>query len=259
MLSDNKQETASRRAKMLAQLEENGQLSVKKLSRSFNVSEVTIRNDLNYLEKNNFLIRSRGGALKNQRVGLDFKLNEKSKQHLPEKQAIGRRAAELIKEGDTIILDSGTTTMEIAKNLSNFDNLTVITNALNIAGYLSGYGNIKIIMLGGYLRENSLSLVGPTSIESLKNFYGDKVFIGVDAISAAYGISTPNIEEAYLNRTMIDVSKEIIVVTDSSKFFNKSFAFICPMTAINTLITDKNIPEKEVDYMKDLKLDLIIV
>jgi DeoR family transcriptional regulator of aga operon len=167
MLSDNKQETASRRAKMLAQLEENGQLSVKKLSRSFNVSEVTIRNDLNYLEKNNFLIRSRGGALKNQRVGLDFKLNEKSKQHLPEKQAIGRRAAELIKEGDTIILDSGTTTMEIAKNLSNFDNLTVITNALNIAGYLSGYGNIKIIMLGGYLRANSLSLVGPMAESAL--------------------------------------------------------------------------------------------
>ena len=205
------------------------------------------------------LIRFRGGALKHHRVGLDFKLNEKSKQHLAEKQTIGRKATELINEGDTIILDSGTTTMEIAKNLSKFSNLTVITNALNIAGYLSNFKNIKIIMLGGYLRENSLSLVGPTAADSLRNFYCDKVFIGVDAIDASYGISTPNIEEAHLNRVMIGVSNELIVVTDSSKFFNKSFAFICPMSSIDTLITDKNIPKKETTFIKDMKLNLILV
>jgi DeoR family transcriptional regulator of aga operon len=255
----NLKETPARRAKILGQLEENGQLNVKQLSSFFGVSEVTIRNDLAYLENNNLLLRTRGGALRQHRVGLDFKLTVKSKQHQLEKQKIGKKAVELIKDGDTIILDSGTTTGEIAKNLTHFNELTVITNALNIAGKLADSATVKIIMVGGYLRENSLSLVGPMAETALRNYFVDKLFIGVDGIDSNYGISTPNIEEAYLNRVMIDISKEVIVVTDSSKFKQKSFAHISPISAIHTVITDNNIRTDEYDNLLKSGIKVITV
>lgn len=237
--------TLDRRVKILNLLEEEEHLQIVKLSKLFSVSEVTIRNDLSHLEQKGLLIRTRGGAIKQQRVGLDFRLSEKASQHRTEKQRIGKKAREFINNGDTIILDSGTTTLELSKNLTDFEDLTVITNAINIAGYLADLKNIKVVVPGGSLRENSLSLVGTTAEDSLKNFYCDKVFMGVDGIDTSYGISTPNIEEAHLNRVMIDVANELIVVADSSKFYRRSFAFISPIPSISTLITDKNIPKEE--------------
>ena len=237
--------TIERRAKIIEMLENDGQVKVPRLSQIFNVSDVTIRNDLDQLESKELLVRSRGGALRINRVGIDYQLDVKSKKHTNEKQLIGVKAAELINENDTIIFDSGTTTLEIAKNLSQFKNLTIITNALNIAGHLVNLPNIKIIIPGGSLRRNSLSLIGAAAEEGLKHYYCDKLFIGVDGIDSVNGISTPNMEEAHLNRIMIDVAKEVIVVTDSSKFFRRSFAFIAPLSKINTIITDNNIPEDE--------------
>ncbi len=252
MTSENKREnpnnasaTLDRRAKIIEYLESKGQVNVVDLSKEFNVSEVTIRNDLAQLEDKGLLIRSRGGAIRSQRVGIDYKLYEKSKKYLKEKQAIGKKTAELIKDNDTIIIDSGTTTMEVAKNLSAFKNLTVITNALNIASLLVNYDNVKVIMLGGILRKNSLSLIGPIAESSIKNYYCDKLIIGVDGIDFEHGISTPNSEEAQLNKLMIEISKEVIVVTDSSKFSRRSFAHIAPISKIDTVVTDSNIPPKE--------------
>jgi len=257
MLQNNKEETVSRRSKILTQLEEHGQINVKQLSQYFNVSEVTIRNDLTYLENKNLLIRSRGGAIKQQRVGIDFKLTVKTKKYQTEKQKIGRLAVDLIKEDDTIILDSGTTTAEIARNLGRFNKLTVITNALNIACILSDFSNIRVIILGGYLRANSLSLVGPMAESALRHYYVDKVFLGVDGIDSGHGISTPNIEEAYLNRTMIEMSKEVFVVTDSSKFNKRSFALIVPVNALDFVITDSGIPDDEKKNLQNAEVQII--
>lgn len=251
--------TLDRRAKIIEKLETTGQVKVLELSIEFNVSDVTIRNDLAQLEEKGLLIRSRGGAMKPQRVGIDYKLFEKSKRNLKEKQAIGKKAAELLNEGDTIIIDSGSTAMEVAKNLSRFENITVITNALNIASQLAAYDKIKMIMLGGMLRHNSLSLIGPIAETSLKNYYCDKLIIGVDGIDSQYGISTPNIEEAQLNRLMIDISKEVIIITDSSKFLRRSFAFIAPMTDVDIVITDTNIPKEELQRLENLGVKVILV
>lgn len=241
--------TLDRRAKIIEYIESRGQVNVVDLSKEFNVSEVTIRNDLAQLEEKGLLIRSRGGAIRSQRVGIDYKLNEKSKKYLKEKQAIGKKTVELIKDNDTIIIDSGSTTMEVAKNLSGFKNLTVITNALNIASILVNYENVKVIMLGGILRKNSLSLIGPIAESSIKNYYCDKLIIGVDGIDSEHGISTPNIEEAQLNKLMIEISKEVIVVTDSSKFSRRSFAYIAPISKIDVVVTDSNIPSKEYEAL----------
>jgi len=251
--------TLNRRVKILNLIEEQDHIQIVKLSKLFNVSEVTIRNDLSHLEQKGLLIRTRGGAIKQQRVGLDFRLSEKASQHYAEKQRIGKKAREFVNNGDTIILDSGTTTLEISKNLTDFEELTVITNAINIAGHLADLNNIKVVVPGGFLRENSLSLVGTTAEDSLKNFYCDKVFMGVDGIDTSYGISTPNIEEAHFNRVMIEVANELIVVADSSKFYRRSFAFIAPISSISTLITDKNIPGEESNKLQTAGVKVIMV
>lgn len=251
--------TVQRRAKILELIEQQGQVQVSALSDAFKVSSVTIRNDLAHLEKKNLLIRTRGGAIRPQRVAVDFKITEKAQKHFKEKQAIGRKAAELIEDGDTIILDSGTTTLEIAKNLGRFRELTVITNALNIAHLLADFQNIRVIVPGGILRKNALSLVGPTAESAIKNYYCDKLFLGVDGIDADFGISTPNVEEAYLNRIMIEISREVFVVTDSSKFNKRSFAFIAPMNAIHTVITDQNIPLAEKEKLEKIGVQVLTV
>ena len=251
--------TADRRAKIIDEIEHIGIVKVSDLSKKFGVSDVTIRNDLVQLEKKNMLIRAHGGAMKFQRVGVDFELDIKSKKHLIEKEKIGKKAAELIKDGDTIILDSGTTTLQIAKFVAHLKDLTVITNSLNIAGQLVDFNNVKVIMPGGNLRRKSLSLIGPIAENSIKNYYCDKVFLGVDGIDTSYGISTPNSEEAYLNNIMINISREVIVVTDSSKFLRKSFAFIAPLSKINTVITDSKIPDGEKLFLEKSSVNLFIV
>ena len=247
-----------RRAQILKIIEEEGQVKVATLSKIYKVSEVTIRNDLAQLEEKGLLIRARGGAFRARHVGMDYTLNIKAKKHNKEKQNIGKATAALINEGETIILDSGTTTMEVARHLGHFKKLTVITNALNIALELAQYPQIKIIIPGGFLRDNSLSLVGPIAESSIKNYYCDKFIMGVDGIEAEYGVSTPNVEEAHLNKLMIDISREVIVVTDSSKFLKRSFAFISNNSSVNSVVTDNGIPTEEKSKLENLGVNVIL-
>ncbi len=254
----NKISTVSRRALILDKLDQEKQVDVISLSKELNVSEVTIRNDLSRLEKKNMLIRARGGAIKLDHVGIDFNLSDKNKHHFKEKQRIGKAAAGLIEDGDTIILDSGTTTMEIARNLENKSDLTIITNALNIANQLAELKSGNIIIPGGFLRRNSLSLIGAIAEESFKNYFCDKLFLAVDGFNSAHGLSTPNVEEAHLNRIMIEISKQVIVVADSSKFHKRSFAFIAPINKVNVLVTDPGIAAEEKKKLEHAGIKVII-
>jgi DeoR family transcriptional regulator of aga operon len=246
--------------KILEILDKNGQVKVTELSEMFDVSVVTIRNDLAHLEEKGLLIKTRGGGIKTSlRVGIDYKLNEKAQIKYAEKQQIGKKAASIIEDNDIVIIDSGTTTLEITKNLHELKNLTVITNALNIASQLVDYENMRVILLGGLLRNTSLSLIGPIAENSIKSFYCDKVFLGVDGIDSTYGISTPNPEEAHLNKLMISISKQVIVVTDSSKFKKRSFMHIAPMSQIHTVITDSNIPADELKNLQNAGIEVLTV
>ncbi|HPG38940.1 MAG TPA: transcriptional repressor AgaR [bacterium] len=237
--------TADRRAQIIVTLDEKGQVDVQELSDYFMVSPVTIRNDLSYLEEKNLLYRTRGGAIKQTKVAMDLAFSEKARKNSDQKKRIGMKAAELVHEGDTIILDSGTTTMEIAKCIKGLRNLTVITHALNIASELAGVDGIEIIMPGGILRNKSFSLVGSQAEQNLRNFFCDKLFLGVDGLDPAYGISTPCASEAQLNRVMAEISTEVIVVADSSKFGKRSLALILPVNKIDKVITDQDITEEE--------------
>ncbi|MBN8863971.1 MAG: DeoR/GlpR transcriptional regulator [Sphingobacteriales bacterium] len=259
MKNPDKVSTVSRRALILEKLDKNGQVDVPSLSQELKVSEVTIRNDLIRLEQKNMLIRARGGAIKVDRVGIDFNLSDKNKQHLEEKKKIGKAAAALVEDGDTIILDSGTTTMEIARNLINVNNLTVITNALNIANQMADHQKANVIIPGGFLRKNSLSLVGGAAEENFKNYFCDKLFLAVDGFNTTHGMSTPNVEEAHLNRVMIEIAKQVVVVADSSKFHKRSFAFIAPVTEVDVVVTDAGIPVEDRKKLENAGVKVIIV
>ncbi len=256
----NQHNTVDRRMKILNKLSINDQVFVNELSKEFGVSEVTIRNDLEQLESKNLLIRARGGAMSTtQVVSQDLQLGEKHKLNLAEKVKIGKAAAKLIKESDTLIVDSGTTTLEVIRNIDpSLSNVTVITNALNIANQLVSMPNVNLIIPGGVLRKNSLSLIGPLAEKSFRNFFVDKVFLGVDGFDMMNGISTPNIEEAYLNQIMIEVAREVIVVADSSKFLRKSLAFICKLDRIDTVITDSGISDEDKKRLEDAGIKIII-
>lgn len=252
--------TVSRRADILDEINARGEVWVADLSKRFKVSEVTIRNDLAQLEKQKMLIRARGGAIKIrfEHIGMDSPLEEKMRQHYPEKQKIGRVAAKLISDGDTIILDSGTTTAEIARNLHHLNDLTVITNALNIATILAENYDFRVFMAGGRLRKRSFSLVGSMTEENISKYYCDKLFLGVDGIDRQHGLSTPNVEEANVNKVMIDIAEKVIIVADSSKFFRRRFASIAPITKIDTLVTDSGISDQDKQMLEQSGIKVII-
>jgi DeoR family transcriptional regulator, aga operon transcriptional repressor len=256
--NNNGKSTVRRRAEILEMLDTEGQVNIYDLSKSFGVSDVTIRKDLDNLEKKNMLIRARGGALKSPRVGMDYEYSDKRKRFLKEKQLIGKLAAGLIKENDTIILDSGTTTLEVAMNLTKFNDLTIITNAINIAAHLGEFDNLRILVPGGNLRKKSFSLTGTQADENFKKYFCDKLFLAVDGFDIEYGLSTPNPEEAHLNRTMIAMSKQLIVVADSSKFARKSFAFICPVDQVDIVVTDENIPVEIKKKLENMNIQVLV-
>lgn len=252
--------TRERRAIILQELRKQSEVSVVELSNMFKVSEVTIRKDLNELKKKNLVLRIRGGAIRlpDTNLGLDVAIKDKQLFHYKEKRSIGKLAASLINEGETILLDSGTTTLEVAKNLHAFEHLTVVTNAINIAMELLAYQRFTVILLGGHLRDVSLSTVGPIAESTLKIFYCDKLFLGVDSFNLEKGVSTPNIEEANINQTMMSMSKETIAVFDSSKFNKRSFTFIASVDKIHTVVTDESIPSDIRVQLRKMDVDLHI-
>ncbi|MBD8490301.1 DeoR/GlpR transcriptional regulator [Echinicola sp. CAU 1574] len=248
--------TAQRRSRILEVLDEHGQVNVSELSKEMGVSEVTIRNDLANLERNKLLVRAHGGAFKTNNMALP--VTEKKKINLDLKRKIGKKAVSMIEENDSIILDSGTTTFEISNNLGKFERLTVISNALDIVNNLASYDNLEVMMPGGFLKEFSMSLVGPMAERNLKQLHCNKLFLGVDGFKADVGVFTHYMEEAYLNQIMIDIAEEVIVVSDSTKFKKIGLAFISGFNSVHKVITDDRIETEYVKMLERNNVEVII-
>ena len=251
--------TVDRRNEIVQLINKNGKAKVEELSKYFSVSTVTIRNDLAYLEREGIIHRSYGGALIRDSVAIDASILEKRKLHVDEKRRIGISAASMILDGDSVILDSGTTTSEIARNIKDRKELTVMTNAINIASELAGSGEINVLLTGGTLRKQSYSLVGPQAEVILREYCFDKLFLGVDGFDLEFGLTTPNLFEARLNQVMVEVSKEIIAVADSSKFGRKSLCLIAKPNKITRVITDTKISREYYNSLTSLGIDVIRV
>lgn len=253
--------STGRRSSILQLLKQNSNISVNELSKKFNVSEVTIRKDLNLLKERNLLVRTRGGAILHEapKDDNDMSIRFKKLANYREKQAIGRMAASLIEEGDTIIIDSGTTALQVACNLHKFNNLTILTNAINVAQEVLSYKRFNVILLGGNIRNSSESVVGALAESNLKMFYCDKLFMGVDSFSVENGLSTPSVEEANINQIMISRSSKVIAVFDSSKINKRALAFITNTENIHTVVTDEGMDKTTRSQLKSKNIELYTV
>jgi DeoR family transcriptional regulator of aga operon len=248
-----------RQRAILELLRRDGRVVVVDLARQFHASQVTIRKDLDILHLKGQIHRTHGGALPARDGALeDPTLREKEKLHRKEKLQIAAAAARMVSEGQVVILDSGTTTTAIARALRNFQNLTIITNAANIAAELSGSA-LEVILTGGSLRKNSFSLVGPLAEETLHKLHADILFLGVDGFDVQSGLSTPNLLEAKVNRAMIEISKVAVAVCDSSKFGKRSLSLIAPTSSLRHVITDSGIPKADLSALKKSGVEVTVV
>jgi DeoR/GlpR family transcriptional regulator of sugar metabolism len=247
-----------RREKIIELLREDGHAKVIVLSKIFKVTEVTIRQDLEKLEKEGHLKREHGGAfLKNVESNVR-NITLRNQDNLPDKAVIASRALKFIKDGDTIILDSGSTTTEIAKIIRGFKNLTVITNALNIALILGGEPGISLVLTGGEFKAPTLSLTGQKAADFFSNLHVDKLFLATAGISLKSGLTYPSISDIVVKRAMIEAADVIVLVADSTKIGKNSFASLGALSLIDYLITDSKIKEKDRDIMKEHDINLII-
>jgi DeoR family transcriptional regulator, aga operon transcriptional repressor len=249
-----------RRRKILELVEKDGQVTITDLARRFKLSAVTVRADLDALSENGSIMRSHGGAVR-RNESQDYPLRLKATLHRSEKIRIGQAAGQLIRPNETIILDSGTTTAEIARHLKEkkLRPLTVITNALNISLDLADAPGISVIVVGGLLRPVSYSLVGPQAETMLRDLHADRLFLGVDGFDLDAGPSTPDVLEAQLNSCMVRVAREITVVADSSKLGRQSVSRIGPTERIHRLITDRRAPADFIDALRKRGVSVTLV
>src|SRR5499425_2209123 len=253
--------TEQRRRNLLDLVDEQGQVTVADMVKRFAISAVTVRSDLDALASLGAVVRSHGGAVRRLEATQDYPLRTKETLHREEKVRIGKAAAELVKSGETIILDSGTTTAEIARHLKKLklQSVTVITNALNIAGELMDCPGVSLIMIGGLMRPVSSSFVGPQAEAMMNEFHSDRLFLAVDGFDLENGPSTPDVLEAQLNNVMIHSAREVNVVADFSKLGRRSVSRIGPYDRIKRLITDNRAPQEFTDGLRKRSIEVIEV
>ena len=233
-----------RKAEILQLMESGKPVKVGDLSQRFEVSESTIRRDLQELENSGLIQRTHGGAISVQST-FELSYQEKEIRFYDEKQKIAKAAAELVKDGETVFLDAGTTTLQIAYALRGKP-ITVATNGMDIAQVFVEDSQVEVIVLGGSLRKNTRSLVGFLTNEMLTRLHFDKVFLAANAVDPELGVSTPNLIEAETKRHMVKAGKEVILVVDHSKLWEKAMCKICSLSEINLLLTDDGLEAADV-------------
>ncbi|MFO3797232.1 MAG: DeoR/GlpR family DNA-binding transcription regulator [Anaerolineales bacterium] len=251
----------SRHQTILALLEEQGEVRVGDLCQQLGVSEMTIRRDLSELERAGLLRRVHGGAVSARGRSYEPPFLTRANEHLAQKQRIGQLAASLVHDGDSIALDVGTTTLEVARALKEREklNLTVLTASLHIANLLANMPTIRLIVVGGILRPGELSLIGHLAERAFREFYVDKLFLGVGGLSIEAGLTEYNLEDALVKQAMIQTAKECIVVADSSKINRIAFTHIAPLNQIHTLITDSGADAGAIQQLREVGLRVLLV
>jgi DeoR family transcriptional regulator, aga operon transcriptional repressor len=252
-----------RREIITQQLAQENVVHVAELSRRFGVSEVSIRRDLERLESRGLLQRVHGGAVAVAIGSGAGEITPAPTPHLEEKRRIGRAAAALVQPGDRLLFDSGTTVLETARALGNglvgLGTLTAITCSLPIVQELSHHREIHMLLLGGiYLPEHCL-VTGPQTIESLRSFHVDKMFLGADGMTLSHGVTTANVLEAEVDRAMMKAADEVILVADSSKIGGIGLTPILPLERVHKLVTDENAPAAFVNALRDAGVEVILV
>lgn len=235
-----------------------GQATVEELAQQFAVSSATIRRDLEDLHQQGRIQRAHGGALRIQRAMPETPLLYRASDASDAKRRIGIAAAALIPDGATVILTSGTTTAEVARALIERTHLTVITNALNIVNILIDAPGVTLIVLGGVLRRSEQSLLGFLTEQALGDLRADMLFIGAHAISLEFGLSADDFSEIAIDRTILGVAAQRILIADHTKFNKVSTARLAPLSLFHTIVTDDALPTETLEQLRERDLEVII-
>lgn len=244
---------------ILKKLQENGRVSIQELSDLINVSGVTIRKDLKLLEDKNLLFRTRGGASLNNPYTIERPINEKELINAEEKKRIARAAIELIGQNDSIMIGSGTTVFELARQLNPARMLTVITPAAKVTLELAGRRNVEVFQLGGIVRSNSSSVAGAHAERLLEDISCGVLFLGVDGIDLDFGFSITNIAEATLNQKMIETAQVVAILADSTKFGRRGLGRICDFEQVHYVVTDDKAPASAVKALEERGIKVVVV
>lgn len=248
-----------RRAKIVKIVEEQGSATVADLSELLDVSSMTIRRDLTYLADQGRLVRSHGGAVSiRQSTTSEMRYDVKARLNLQEKRCIGALAARLVHDGETILLDSGTTTYHVAANLKDRQNLTVVTNDIKIASLLCFSPEINVLLIGGMVRPGIFSTTGPYAVEMLSQLSVDKTFLSADAVSLTRGVTNTNPDEVPIKRRMLAAGEDRFLVVDYSKFERNCLALVCDLDEVDHIITDSQIPSSAVGHLSERGIDVIV-
>ncbi len=253
-------DTSQRRQQISELVRLHGSVQVTSLASRFGVSAQTVRKDLRYLAERGVMARAYGGAIDSSAVGAgpaEPHYEAKRSTHMDEKRRIGERAAAMVKPGDTIAIDSGTTAIELAEALPNIE-VTVVTNDFGVLTALTPKGNINIVMLGGELRRKNMAFYGGLTVEALDALHVDMLFLGVDGFDLERGITTHYEPEAMLNRKMVETARVVVAITDSSKFSKICLHRIIPISELDVLITDRDAPDDVVQAADHLGFELVL-
>ncbi len=232
----------ARRLRIIDQLDKTGGVvSVSDLAEKLQVSEMTIRRDLDWLERRSILTRVHGGAMAFQ-SDPEKPFDDRLKEYNPQKNSIGWAAAQLVKDGDRIILDAGTTTQQVARHLVSRVNLTIITNNIPISTELASQLHVETILLGGHLKHQEMCTVGPMVKQGLSMLSVDKLFLSAAGFSIRQGVTDPDMREVEVKQAMMQAANEVILVADSSKFGLAQLVRICPIQAVRRIVTDDALP-----------------
>ncbi len=248
-----------RRSRIIQILSEKGKVKVSELSRLFNISEVSIRNDLAELERIGALERVHGGAVSTVRAYYSMSFNERAATNAEEKKKIAAEAAKLIKDGDSVMFNPGTTSLFVARELKNHKDIKIVTNSVAIASEIGFYGNIQVILLGGSYNPRYYFIYGDDAINQLKKYKANRLILSVDGVCPDEGITTYLHQEAELMKQMIDRANSTIVVADFSKVGRVSFSSIAPMEKVDVLITDSKANGDTLEAIREKGVEVIVV
>lgn len=245
-----------RRKKILERLGREGKVKVVELSRLFGISEVTIRNDLSDLEEQGLLERVHGGAVSTHKYYYNMSMLDRMKTNEEEKRRIAAACAAMISDGDTVMLNSGTTTLFTVQELKHVKNLTVVTNSLAIAQEAGRIANIQVILLGGNFNSQHQFTYGDDTLSQLKKYKADKLILSADGVSAEEGVTTYHHLEAEVNRQMMARVNKTIVAVDFTKIGRASFAYIDSVDTVDILVTNEKANQNEISALKDRGVEI---
>lgn len=249
---------ADRENYILELLSQNGTVKINELSKQLNVTRETIRRDLKDLQNKGLLICIHGGATISTPTNSTYEINAANVKYVREKNAIAKKAAELINDYEAVIILASTTTERLAPYLPQKNHLTVITNSFTIATYTLQNPTNSVIVLGGYYDSNLQATTGDYTTESLERYRADKVFFSPRGVSCLYGITSHPESETRVIKTAISVSKKAILLSDYSKFWTVGIYKLCDISEIDTIISDRSLSEKKIKELTDNKIQVIL-